>query len=164
MIDNTTEYTNGILKDYILFTTKKTRKITFISVAVIIICSIIELIFGEYLMAGVFFAVGLFFFISNFYIVKLAVKKSVAMPKIKNVYEFLPDKLNITTFSNNEEVSKNSIALKTIFKVVENKGCLYLYLNKSQALLVEIKNFKDINDKELVKRYIEDNKTIKTAK
>lgn len=158
MIENKTEYTNDILKDYILFSTKKTRLITFISVAVIIVCSIIELIFGEYLMAGIFFAVGLFFFLSNFYIVKFAVKKSVAMPKIKNHYEFLPDKLNIITYSNNEEVSKNTISLKAIFKVIENKDCLYLYLNKSQALIVKISNFNDKNDKELVKRYILDNK------
>lgn len=158
MIENITEYNNELLKEYIKFTTKKSRIVTFVSVAIILTCAIIELIFGEYLMGGVFAIVGLFFLISNIFIVKVAVKKSTTMPKIKNIYEFLPDTLNIVTFSNGQELGKNSISLKAILKVVENNNCLYLYLNKSQALLVDINNFKDVNDKELVKRYIENTK------
>ncbi|MBE5745716.1 MAG: hypothetical protein E7359_00290 [Clostridiales bacterium] len=155
MVENITEYTKEILKDYIVFTTKKTRLITFISVAVILICAVIELLFKEYIMSGIFLALALFFFISNLNIVKFAVKKSTSMPQIKNIYEFYPDKLNITTYSNNQEISKNTLALTTIFKVEENNNCLYLYLNKSQALIVNVNNFKDVNDKEVVKRYIQ---------
>lgn len=163
MIENITEYNKKILMDYIKYTTKRNRMITFISVAIILICAIIEFIVGEFLMGGIFAVVGAFFFITNLYIVKLAVKKSTAMPKIKNKYEFLPESVNITTFSNNQEISKSSISLANIIKVIENENCLYLYLNKSQALLVDIASFKEVNDKEIVKKYIKDFNTKKAV-
>ena len=88
------------------------------------------------------------------------VNKATVASKIKNRYQFWPEKLNIITFSNNEEISNVEWDYSIISKLVEHDNLLMLYLSNNQALIININNFKNPNDKEIVKRYIYNNNKI----
>lgn len=157
MIENTTKYSLNLLKDYITFTTKRSRIISYISSAIIIACAILELIFGEYLLFGVFLGIGLFFLLFNLLMVKITLKKMVQMPQITNKYQFYPENLKITTYSNDNELETTTFSYVLISKFVEKQDVIYLYLNKTQALLVDLKQFANDDEKEIIKRYIQQN-------
>ena len=69
-------------------------------------------------------------------------------------YKFYPDKLSLTTYSNGEQVENSEIAYNLLYKVVDNKQTLYIYINNVQALLVDCEKFKEPTDKEVVKKYM----------
>lgn len=170
MIENITEYKLELMKEYLKYSIKKSRTTTFVCSGIIILCSLLEFLFKEYIMAGVFLAVGLFFLAIAFIMLPISMKKVTAMPDIKNEYKFFPDKLVVETFSKDKSLGTSTIPYNAIFKVAENNNVLYIYLNKVQALVVNTDNFKESTDKEVVKAYISNFKEIlnntqnKTAK
>ena len=157
MVENITVYESKILKDFVTFATKKSRLITYISCLVIVACAILEFVFGEYILGGIFLGVGIMFFIFNLCLVQIALKRTLKMPKIKNHFKFMPDKLEITSYSNDVEMEASTIPYTAIIKIVENKDVMYMYINKTQALLVDISKFASNEDKEIAKRYIINN-------
>ena len=156
MVENKTKYSLNLLKDYVTFTTKRSRIISYISSAIILACAIIEFIFKEFIFGGVFLAVGLFFLIFNLMMVKMALKKMVQMPQITNNYQFYPENLKVTTFSNDNELETTAISYSLITKVIEKEDVMYLYLNRTQALICDLKQFANNEDKEIAKRYMKE--------
>lgn len=154
MIENVTEYNGRILKEFTVFATKKARLLTGICSLIILACSIFEFVCSAYVLGGIFLGLALVFFIANFFTVKFALKKVSAMPKVKVEYKFYPDKLSLTTYSNGEQVENSEIAYNLLYKVVDNKQTLYIYINNVQALLVDCEKFKEPTDKEVVKKYM----------
>ncbi len=161
MIENTTEYNIDILKKFTKFATKKAKIITLICSLIILICSVLEFCLGAYVLGGIFLGLALFFMVANLFTTKFALKKATTMPSIKVEYEFLPDSLNLTTYSNGQQIEKATLAYSTLFKCVECNDLLFLYINKMQALIVDCNKFKESTDKEVVKRYIDSNRVIK---
>jgi len=157
MVENRTEYQLEILKDFIRYSIKRNCLITLISSAVILFCAIIEVSMEEYLLGCIFATLGVFFLIMAICLVPISIKKATLMPNIVNEYQFLPESLNVTTFSNGENLGNSTIPYSRIIKVVENKNCLYLYLNKVQALIVDTRKFSENLDKEVVITYIKNN-------
>ena len=99
MVENITEYTIDILKEYVKYNSKRAKIITLISSIIIFVCGIIEIILNELLTGIIFIVLSGFFFSLNFLTTKLAIKQSTIKPKIKNVYNFEPDKVKVTTYS-----------------------------------------------------------------
>ncbi|MGN1208401.1 MAG: YcxB family protein [Christensenellales bacterium] len=157
MVENLTEYDKNILKNYVTFTSKKSRIVTYIACVVIIVSAIFEFVFKEYVYGAIFLSVGVLFFIFNLLLVNIALKRISRMPKIKNKYQFLPENLIITTYTNETELESTTLSYTAIVKFVENQEVFYLYLNKSQALLVDTTKFASNEDKEIAKRYIKNN-------
>ena len=164
MIENTTEYTLNILKDFIKFSIKRSKTITFVSSIIILLCAIIEFLFKEFVMAAIFSVIGIFFFIMALCLVPISLKKATTMPNITNSYQFLPERLIVTTYSKKDNLGSSTIHYSRITKVVEKNNCLYLYFNKVQALLVDIKTFKECTDKEVVKAYIKNTQELNNKK
>lgn len=159
MVENITEYKLDLLKDFIKFSIRKNRIITLVCSCIILICALIELLFKEWVMGSVFLLLGITFMFLGIFLVGISLKRAINMPNTKNEYKFLPDKVEITTFSNGKQVGNTTLPYTSIVKVVENNSNLYLYISNVQALIVNINNFKDKNDKELVKAYINNAKT-----
>ena len=157
MIENITDYNYNLLKNFVIFITKRTKITTLIASLVIIICAIIEFIFAEYVMGTIFISVGIFFLITSLNMSKIAVKKLKQMPKLKNKYEFFPENLRVTTYSSEEQLESATISYNMISKIVERENVCYLYLNKTQALIVDNSKFNNLEEKEIVKRYIQMN-------
>lgn len=156
MIENTTVYTIDNLKLFIKESLKKSRLICYISLAIVVVFGALNIILDpkDWLFSVLMFAIALISTLVVLIVPKLYIKKVKSMPTIKNTYQFYPDKLNITTYSNDVEVSKAEWQYNVIKKVVEKDNLLLLYLNNNQALLVSVPSFKDANDKEIVKKYI----------
>lgn len=160
MVENITEYKTELMKEYLKYSVKKSRRTTFICSGVIMLCALLEFLFQEYIMGAIFVLVGAFFITMACLMVPISMKKVTAMPKIKNEYQFYPDKMVITTYSKNENLGSSTIPYVAIFKVVENNNALYIYLNKVQALVVDNATFKENSDKEVVKAYIRNTKDL----
>lgn len=159
MIENTTTYTVDNLKVFIKESLRKSRLICFISLAVVIVFGVLNILLepSDWLFSVIMFAITLVSTLVVLLVPMLYIKKVKSMPTIKNIYQFYPDKLCITSYSNNIEVNKSDWHYSIIKKVSEKGKLLLLYLNNNQALLVDIEAFSGENDKEIVKKYITTN-------
>lgn len=156
MIENTTVYTVDNLKTFIKESIKKSRLICFISLAVVIAFGALNIALdpSDWLFSVAMFAIVVISTLVVLLVPMFYIKKAKTMPTIKNTYQFYPDKLCITTYSNDIEVSKAEWQYTVVKKIIEKDKLLLLYLNNSQALLVDTEKFNDVNDKEIVKKYI----------
>lgn len=154
MIENITIYNKDILKDFIKVSIKRNKIVTLVCSIIILVCAIIEVLLGEYLMGGLFFCLGAFFFTISFCLVPISLKRSSKMPSVKNHYQFYPDKLVVSTSSNGNELGSSTINYNAIVKVVDNNQFIYLYINKVQALIVDVAKFNESSDKEVLLAYI----------
>lgn len=159
MIENTTEYTSDNLKKFINASLKKSRIICYISLAVVIVFGALNIILDpkDWVFSVAMFAIALVSTLVVLFVPVLYLKKAKTMPLIKNTYQFYPDKVNIITFSNNVEVTKAEWKYNIIKKIKELDNVLLLYLSNNQALIVDISKFADVNDKEILKKYISEN-------
>lgn len=155
MIENITTYTESLLKDYILFTTKRIRMIYLILSLVIIVFAGIELFFKEYFLGAAFLLSGLIFLASSIMLTNNYIKKSKTLPRVTNQYIFFPEFVQIKTKLGNDEKGEMTLYYNKIYKVKEQRGAVYLYINKLQALLVDISKFNEEIDKEVIKKYIQ---------
>lgn len=166
MIENTTIYTIDNLKLFINESLKKSRVICYVSLAVVVVFGLLNILLepSDWLFSVAMFAIA---FISTIIILitpLFYIKKMKSMPTIKNIYHFYPDKVCITTYSNDMEVSKGEWQYNIVKKILEKKTLLLLYLNNNQAFLVDISNFANPNDKEIVKKYISMNNVSRETK
>lgn len=151
MIENTTIYSSKLLKEYLLFTTRKLRMIYLVSSLAILICGIVECFLKEYFLGIIFCSLGITFLICCLIIRISYTKKSKQLPNVKNVYKFFPDFMEISTYLLEEKKGEMILEYNKVFSVKEKNNTLYIYLNKLQALLVD---FKENIDLQVVKRYI----------
>lgn len=159
MIENTTTYTLENLKQFIKESVKKSRIICYVSLAIVIAFGALNVALepSDWVFSVAMFAIALISTLVVLLVPMIYIKKAKTMPTIKNVYQFYPDKVSITTFSNGNQVSKAEWQYNIIKKVVDLDNLLLLYLSNNQALLVDTKAFADANDKEIVKKYISTN-------
>jgi len=154
MIENITEYTLELLKQFIKYSIKRNRIVTFISSAVILLCALLMFLMNDILFGAFFTVLGVIFLILAFFLMPISMRRATKMPNIINAYQFLPDHMIITTFSNGKNLGTSKISYTAITKIVENKNHMYLYLNRLQALVVDANLFKESTDKEVLKAYI----------
>ena len=162
MIENITEYEKDNLKTFIYISLKRTRLLSIISSIIVLVFSIVYIILEpkDWIFSLILCVVAIISLILVLIMPNIYVNRATVAPKIKNVYKFWPEKLNIVTFSNDDEISNVEWGYSLISKIVEYKNLLLLYLNNKQALIININSFKNPNDKEIIKRYIYDNNKI----
>lgn len=170
IVSNTT-YTKKVLKDlnrnHFKYETRITRKIINIIVAIDILANLILLLMGDY----TYFTTNVIFG-QIFLLVIVAVINTSILADI-STYMFLKtdkvsldlktemtfDKENITAVN---EVENMTLSYDKLYKILETKEYIYLYLNKQQSFIVNKENI-SVTDlavlrdilKQNVKKYIE---------
>jgi len=159
MIENVTEYEKEYLKTFISVSLKRIRMLCIISSIIVLAFSILYLFLEpkEWIFSLVLCTIVVVSLILVLIMPMLYAKKVSIAPRIRNVYQFWPEKLVITTFSNDEQLSMAEWDYSVITKIVEYKNLLLLYKSNNQAFIININNFKNPNDKEIAKRYIYNN-------
>lgn len=160
MIENLTEYNENLLKCLIEFTTKKSRIVTYISCLLLLFFAVLLFVFEMYVLGVVLLSMSVFFLFTNMFVIKKLFNNIKKVPKIKYLYQFYPENLKIKTFLD-EELETVILSYDVITKVVEYKENMYLYLNKNQILLINVCNFENFEDKEIIKRYIQNKGIVK---
>ena len=160
MIENLTEYNEHLLNHLIEFTTKKSRIVTYISCLLLLSFGVLLFVFEMYMLGIVLLLMSIFFLFTNIFVIKKTFKNIKKVPKFKYLYQFYPENLKIKTFLD-EELETVILPYDVITKVVEYKENMYLYINKNQILLINVCNFENFEDKEIIKRYIQNKGIVK---
>lgn len=161
MIENLTEYNENLLKQLIEYTTKKSRIITYITCLLLLSFAVLLFVIEMYVIGIVLLLMSIFFLFANIFVIKKSFKNIKKVPKFKYLYQFYPENLKIKICSMDEELETVILPYDVITKFVEYKDVMYLYINKNQVLLINICNFENLEDKEIMKRYIQNKGNIK---
>lgn len=157
MIENVTIYSKNLLKNYLW----RALKAPLIINIIILFCTLASGLVNIYALGDtttgyVLICIALFLALFVISAICNAFKRNINVISLINEYKFTPEILEATTFSSsNIEIGKSILHLKQINKVVENKNALYLYLDKTRALLLDINGFKDKTDKLVLIKYLQ---------
>lgn len=145
-----TNYSDNLIKDFFKFHNRKTNLIFFICGALLILSGVVLAIVIS-ILAGVLVAlVGAFVVAYPFIMLASSMNVNKRMIHAEDQYLFDKNNLHISSMILGEEVANIDVKYENLAKIAMNNKYIFVYINKDSALILERKEIKEKDQKEIV--------------
>lgn len=134
-----TNYSEKILKDFIKFHFRKLSLTIFICGVIIVLMGALSIFFMSLASGIVFCIMGVFFLFYPKIIEKTSLNANKRLLNAEDEYTFSKDSMHVVSVILGEEMANQDIKYQALEKIETDNYYIYLYVNKTSAMIVERK-------------------------